>query len=41
MAHRVIVMRQGQVVEQGNVEEVFNHPKNDYTRQLASASLYN
>jgi microcin C transport system ATP-binding protein len=41
MAHRVIVMRQGRVVEQGNVEEVFNHPKNDYTRQLASASLYN
>ena len=40
MAHRVIVMRQGQVVEQGNVEEVFNNPKNDYTRQLASASLY-
>ena len=40
MAHRVIVMRQGQVVEQGNVEAVFNHPENDYTRQLASASLY-
>ena len=40
MAHRVIVMRQGQVVEQGNVEEVFNNPKNEYTRQLASASLY-
>lgn len=40
MAHRVIVMRQGQVVEQGNVEEVFNNPKNDYTRELASASLY-
>ncbi|MBT8118494.1 MAG: ABC transporter ATP-binding protein [Gammaproteobacteria bacterium] len=40
MAHRVIVMRQGQVVEQGNVEQVFNHPENDYTRQLASASLY-
>ena len=40
MAHRVIVMRQGQVVEQGNVEQVFNHPKNVYTRELASASLY-
>ena len=40
MAHRVIVMRQGKVVEQGNVEEVFNNPKNDYTRKLASASLY-
>ena len=40
MAHRVIVMRQGQVVEQGNVEEVFNNPKHEYTRELASASLY-
>jgi microcin C transport system ATP-binding protein len=40
MAHRVIVMRQGRVVEQGKVEEVFNHPENEYTRQLASASLY-
>ncbi len=40
MAHRVIVMRQGQVVEQGDVEEVFNNPQNDYTRELASASLY-
>ena len=40
MSHRVIVMRQGKVVEQGNVEEVFNNPKNEYTRELASASLY-
>ncbi len=40
MAHRVIVMRQGKVVEQGDVEQVFNHPQHDYTRELASASLY-
>lgn len=40
MAHRVIVMREGQVVEQGQVEEVFNNPKHDYTRALAAASLY-
>ena len=40
MAHRVIVMRQGRVVEQGDVDEVFNNPKNEYTRELASASLY-
>jgi len=40
MSHRVIVMREGKVVEQGDVEEVFNNPKNDYTRELASASLY-
>ena len=40
MAHRVIVMREGQVVEQGPVEEVFNNPRHDYTRALAAASLY-
>jgi microcin C transport system ATP-binding protein len=40
MAHRVIVMRQGKLVEQGNVEDVFNNPQHDYTRELAAASLY-
>ncbi|PCJ86435.1 MAG: microcin ABC transporter ATP-binding protein [Thiotrichaceae bacterium] len=40
MSHRVIVMRQGKVVEQGDVDEVFNNPKHDYTRELAAASLY-
>lgn len=40
MSHRVIVMREGQIVEQGNVEEVFNNPQQDYTRELAAASLY-
>jgi len=40
MSHRVIVIRQGKVVEQGNVEEVFNNPKQEYTRELAVASLY-
>jgi ABC-type microcin C transport system duplicated ATPase subunit YejF len=33
-------MREGKVVEQGDVEQVFNHPQSDYTRELASASLY-
>ena len=40
MSHRVIVMRQGKVVEQGDVEEVFNNPQHDYTRDLAAASIY-
>jgi microcin C transport system ATP-binding protein len=40
MSHRVIVIRQGKVVEQGNVEEVFNNPQQEYTRELAVASLY-
>jgi len=40
MSHRVIVMRQGKVVEQGDVDEVFNHPQHEYTRELAAASIY-
>lgn len=40
MSHRVMVMRAGKVVEQGDVETVFDHPQQDYTRELASASLY-
>lgn len=40
MSHRVIIMRHGKIVEQGNVDEVFNNPKHEYTRQLATASLY-
>lgn len=40
MSHRVIVMRQGKVVEQGDVDEVFDNPRHEYTRELAVASLY-
>jgi len=40
MAHRVMVIRNGRVVEQGDVESVFDHPQQEYTRELARASLY-
>jgi len=39
MAHRVIVMKDGEVVEAGEVEAVFGAPQADYTRQLLAASL--
>ncbi len=40
MSHRVIVIRNGQIVEQGDVEAVFDHPQQAYTQELARASLY-
>jgi microcin C transport system ATP-binding protein len=39
VAHRVIVMRQGKVVESGATEQLFSNPQHDYTRLLLSASL--
>ena len=39
MAHRVMVMKDGEVVEAGEVGQVFSAPRADYTRQLLAASL--
>jgi len=40
MAHRVLVMKDGQVVEQGSVEDVLSAPSQAYTRRLLAASTY-
>jgi len=37
LAHRVLVINQGQVVEEGLVDEVFTRPKAPYTAELLSA----
>ncbi|PZA11750.1 microcin ABC transporter ATP-binding protein [Rhodopseudomonas palustris] len=37
IADRVVVMRGGRVVEQGSVDEVLRHPKDDYTKALIAA----
>jgi microcin C transport system ATP-binding protein len=37
MAHRVMVMKDGQVVEAGEVDQVLTRPQSDYTRELMSA----
>ncbi|HEX3022897.1 MAG TPA: ABC transporter ATP-binding protein, partial [Lachnospiraceae bacterium] len=36
---RVIVMLQGRIVEQGDVDEVFHDPKHEYTKKLLDAVL--
>ncbi|MEH3411806.1 microcin C ABC transporter ATP-binding protein YejF [Phytobacter diazotrophicus] len=38
LCHQVIVLKQGEVVEQGECHRVFSTPQQDYTRQLLSLS---
>ena len=40
IAHRVMVMKDGKVLEQGETEAVFAAPQQDYTRRLLAAALW-
>ncbi|SDE29617.1 microcin C transport system ATP-binding protein [Paracoccus isoporae] len=39
MSHKIMVMRAGEVVEQGSVAEIFDAPETDYTRELMAAAF--
>ena len=39
LSHKVIVMKQGDVVEAGPIAQVFEAPRSDYTRQLLAAAF--
>jgi ABC-type glutathione transport system ATPase component len=41
LADRIIILRNGEIVEIGKTKEVFNHPKEDYTKFLLSAEALN
>ncbi|SCB09433.1 dipeptide ABC transporter ATP-binding protein [Rhizobium multihospitium] len=37
ISHRIVVMKQGAIVEAGSVEEVFGRPRHAYTRELIAS----
>ena len=40
LCSRIIVMKDGAIVEQGTDTDVYNHPKDPYTKQLLSSAGY-
>lgn len=38
MCDRVLIMNNGEIIEQGNVEEIYRNPNTDYTRLLLEAA---
>ena len=41
LSHQLMVIRQGEIVEQGPAEQIFASPQHDYTRQLLEAAFAN
>ena len=39
MAHELIVMKEGRIVEQGSATQVFDEPQTDYTKSLMAAAF--
>lgn len=37
LCHRVLVMKQGRIVEEGDVTRIFEHPREPYTKELIAA----
>jgi peptide/nickel transport system ATP-binding protein len=38
LCDRIAVMHEGQIVEQGETQKIFNHPQNSYTQKLLAAA---
>ncbi len=39
IADQIAVMRDGRIVEMGECEEIFNHPRQEYTKELIAAAM--
>ncbi len=40
IADRVLIMKKGKIIEEGPAKEVYNNPKEDYTKELLKASEF-
>jgi microcin C transport system ATP-binding protein len=40
MAHDILVMKNGKIVEQGTAANVFDNPEQPYTKSLMDAALH-
>ena len=38
MGDRIVVMKDGVIVEQNTADQIFDHPQHPYTRQLLAAA---
>lgn len=39
LCSRVLVMKKGRIVEQGDIDEIYDHPKEAYTKELLEAAM--
>jgi len=39
IAHKIIVMKEGHIMESGSAQEIFHHPKDPYTKALIQAAF--
>ena len=39
LSHKVMVMKQGDVVETGTTQQIFENPQSEYTRELITAAF--
>jgi len=39
LSHKVLVMKNGDIVESGDVQSVFKNPQTDYTKELMAAAF--
>ena len=39
LCSRVLVMQKGRIVEQGDIDDIYDHPKEAYTKELLDAAM--